>query len=164
MVTKKIESAINGQIQAELYSSYLYLAMSAYCQKLNFKGFASWLQKQAEEEVGHAMKFYKFLLDRGGTVELRAIDKPPVSFASPLKVFQQAYAHEQKVTGLIGKLYELAKREKDYAFEQFLLWFIDEQVEEEAQTAEISGILSSIGDSGNGIWMLDHRLGKRGKE
>ncbi|MBU0598184.1 ferritin [Patescibacteria group bacterium] len=161
MINKKIESAINGQIQAELYSSYLYLAMSAYCQSLNFKGFAHWLKMQAEEEVEHALKFYNFLLDRGGTVELLAIQKPPVSFVTPAKAFSQAYGHEQKVTGLINKLYELARQEKDYAFEQLLHWFIDEQVEEEAQTQEISEILAKLGGKGNGIWMLDHRLGKR---
>jgi len=164
MVNKKITKAINSQIQAELYSAYLYLAMSAYCQSLNFNGFAHWLKLQTEEEVEHAMKFYNFLLERGGQVELLAIQKPPVTFTSPAKAFEQAYEHEQKVTGLINRLYELAKQEKDYAFEQFLHWFIEEQVEEEAQTSEIAEILAKVGDKGNGIWMMDHRLGKRQEE
>ncbi|MFA5134299.1 MAG: ferritin [Patescibacteria group bacterium] len=161
MVSKKVEAAINGQIQAELYSAYLYLAMSAYCASANYQGFASWLKVQAQEEVEHAMKFYAFLLDRSGTVALQAIQKPPTTFTSPLTAFEQAYGHEQKVTGMINVLYELARAEKDYAFEQFLHWFIEEQVEEEAQTLEIVQVLGKIGDAGNGIWMFDHQLGKR---
>jgi len=164
MINKKVEAAINSQIQAELYSAYLYLAMSAYCESLNFKGFAGWLKVQAQEEVEHAMKFYKFLLERGGVVQLQAIQKPPVNFGSPAKAFSQAYEHEQKVTGLINKLYELAKAQKDYAFEQFLHWFIEEQVEEEANTAEISENMQKIGDKGNAIYMYDAYLGKRKPE
>ncbi|MFA6098101.1 MAG: ferritin [Patescibacteria group bacterium] len=161
MINKKVEKAINGQIQAELYSSYLYLAMSAYCTSLNFKGFAKWLKVQAGEEIKHAMKFYDFLHDRSGQVELLALQKPPVNFTSPTKVFQQAYGHEKKITGMINGLYELAKQEKDYAFEEFLHWFLDEQVEEEAQTYEVASVLEKIGEKGSGIWMLDHQLGER---
>ncbi len=158
---KKIATAINKQIQAELYSSYLYLSMAAFCQQQNFKGFASWLQQQAKEEVEHAMKFYNFLQDRDGTVVLLPIAQPPRDFGSPTKVFQLAYAHEKKVTKLIHSLYELAKQGKDYAFEQFLHWFIEEQVEEEANTSEIAAMLEKVGEKGNAIWMLDQKLGQR---
>jgi ferritin len=161
MINKKIEKAINGQIKEEFYSAYLYLALSAYYASSNLQGFASWLSVQAKEELGHAMKFYHFLLERGGMIQLQPIAQPPAVYSGLTKAFPLAYAHEQKITNLINKLYELAKTEKDYAFEQFLHWFINEQVEEEATTLEISEKLKIIGEKSNGIFMLDHQLGKR---
>lgn len=161
MVNKKIEKAINGQIREEFYSAYLYLALAAYYEAENLKGFGNWLKVQAQEELGHAMKFYNFLIDRGGNVALQPIAQPPAEFPSGSKAFALAYDHERKITALIHKLYELSRSEKDYAFEQLLHWFIDEQVEEEAQTLEIADKLKKIGDHSNGIFMLDHQLGKR---
>jgi len=161
MINKKIAKAINQQINAELYSSYLYLALSAYYAGHNLLGFAGWLKKQAAEEITHAMKFYDFLLDRNGRPSWQAIDQPPAEFGTVVRAFRRSYEHECKVTGLIHKLYELAKAEKDYSFEQFLHWFIDEQVEEEAQTLQIAETLEQIGEKGSGIFMLDHQLGKR---
>ncbi len=164
MVNKKIQDAINNQINAELYSAYLYLALAAHYEENNLKGFASWLQQQAAEEVEHAMKFYNFLFDVGGKPELKAINQPPATFPDPVKAFSLAYEHEQKVTGMIHDLYALAQNEKDYAFEQFLTWFIDEQVEEESSTLEIVEMLRQVGDNASALYMLDRQLASRGKE
>lgn len=160
-MNKKIQDAINGQIKAEFYSAYLYLSMSAYCESQSFKGMANWLKIQYQEELTHALKFYHFLLDRGGKVELKAIDEPPSEFKSPLDIFEKTHEHEKMVTGLINGLYELAKEEKDYAFQELLHWYIKEQVEEEANTSEIAENLKQVGDDGNGLLLLDQKLGLR---
>lgn len=164
MLSKAMQDAMNEQIKDELYSAYLYLSMSTYCEDVNLPGFAHWMRLQAQEEVGHAMKFYNFIYDRGGRVILQAIDQPPSGFQSPLGVFQQTLAHEQKVTGLIHALYALAVEEKDYASQTFLQWFVDEQVEEEKSATEIIETLKMIGDQGPALIMLDRELGKRGPE
>lgn len=161
MISKKIETAINNQINAEFYSAFLYLSMAAYCDSKSFKGMANWLNVQYQEELTHALKLYNFILDRGGAVELRAIKKPPATFKSILSVFEGAYEHEKLVTGLINDLYALAKQEKDFASEEMLHWFISEQVEEEANTSEIADNLKHVGNDGNGLLALDQKLGAR---
>lgn len=161
MLSQKLEQAVNEQIKNELYSGYLYLAMAAQCESMNLSGFAHWLKVQAKEELGHAMKLYDFVNDRGGRVVLEAIDKPPVEYKSLRDMFETVYQHEQKVTGLINKLYEMAKAENDYPLQVHLQWFIDEQVEEEKNATEILAKLKLVGESGNGLMMLDKVLGER---
>ena len=160
-MNKKINDAINKQVAAEFYSAFLYLSMSAYCETNNFKGMANWLKVQYQEELTHALKLYQFVLDRGGEVELQQLDKPEVNFTSPYDVFNKAYKHEQKVTGMINDLYELANQEKDYASQELLHWFIKEQVEEEANSSEIANNLEKVGDDGNGLLLIDQQLASR---
>jgi ferritin len=161
MIKKTIEKAINDQINAELYSAYLYLSMSAYFESNNLGGFAHWMTIQAKEEVNHAMKFYNHIYERGARVSLKAIDSPPVNWKSPLDVFESAYNHEVKVTGLIHKLVALARSEKDVATENFLMWYVNEQVEEEASADAIVQKLKLVKDSANGLFMLDRELSQR---
>ncbi|MEN3185809.1 MAG: ferritin [Atribacterota bacterium] len=161
MLSQKLEQAVNEQIKNELYSGYLYLAMAAQCESMNLGGFAHWLKVQAKEELGHAMKLYDFVNDRGGRVVLEAIDKPPVEYKSLQEMFEAVYKHEQKVTGLINALYEMAKVENDYPLQVHLQWFIDEQVEEEKNAVEILAKLKLVGESGNGLMILDKVMGER---
>ncbi len=163
MLSKKMQDALNKQINAELYSSYLYQSMAYYFDSIYMPGMSSWMHLQAGEERGHAGKFAGFVSDRGGRVVLAAIDAPPKEWDSPLAAFKAAYEHEQKVTGMIHKLVELAAAEKDHAAGVMLNWFVSEQVEEEATAEEIVAQLEMIGDSKNGQFMMDHRLGKRGQ-
>jgi ferritin len=164
MINKNLLDRMNEQITHELYSGYLYLSMAAYFEAENLPGFAHWMRVQAGEEQVHAMKFYDFILDRGGKVALKAIQEPPAAFASPQAVFEQSYEHEQKVTGLINDLYHLSVTEKDLASQVFLQWFITEQVEEEKNASQILEILKKIGSGVGGLYQHDHRLGKRGGE
>jgi len=164
MIGKKMEEAINRQINAEIYSAYLYMAMSADMQVKNFSGSASWLKVQAKEELEHAMKFYGHLIERGGKPKLEAVAAPKDSWKSPLEVFEEAYAHELKVTAMINNLLEIARAEKDYPAESLLKWYVDEQVEEEAHTSEIVAQFKLVGESKGSMFMIDHRLAKRGKE
>jgi ferritin len=161
MISKKIEEAFNKQINAELYSSYLYLSMSTYFESLSLHGFAGWMRVQAQEEVVHAMKFYSFIVQRGGRVALKGIDAPPVEWASSLAAFEEAYKHEQHVTSLINTLVNLAGEEKDHASNPFLQWFVKEQVEEEASADEIVQQLRMVKDSAGAFIMLDKEMGKR---
>ena len=164
MLSKTMQDAINEQIKNELYSAYLYLSMSAYCETNSLPGFARWMRAQSQEEVEHAMKFFDFVNERGGRVVLQAIDQPPLEFESPRAIFEQSLEHERKVTGMIHSLYELALEEKDYAAQILLHWFIDEQVEEESSAAQILDTLEMIGDKGQALVMLDRELGKRGAD
>lgn len=161
MPSKKIESALNQQIQSEFYSAYLYLAMSAYCREIHLDGFAHWLEIQSREEIGHAMRLYKYLHDRGGRVVLQAIDRPPESYKSPRRMFEQVLKHEQEITKAVHKLYKLAQDEKDYATEVELQWLINEQVEEEKTAGDILQKLTVMGDQPTTLLMMDHHLGKR---
>ena len=161
MITDKMQAALNAQMNAEMYSSYLYLSMAAYFESRNLQGFAHWMHQQAKEEWVHAMKFYKFINDRMGRVIVREIEAPKTEWASPLEVFEDVAAHEAKVTALIGKLVEQAAAEKDHATAVFLNWFVQEQVEEEASADYIVQTLRAVGDSVGGLYQLDHRLGKR---
>ncbi len=160
-LSKTMEKAINKQIQAEYYSSYMYLAMAAYCDSVNMPGYAHWMREQAEEELEHALKFYDYIVERGGRVVLQAIEQPPVEYDSLLAVAEETYAHEQKVTGLIHALYEAALAEKDYASQNFLQWYIKEQVEEEDNARTIVDQFKMIGNHPNGLFMLDRQLGAR---
>lgn len=160
-MNKKINDAINKQIAAESYSAFLYLSMAAYCEINNLKGMANWLKVQYQEELTHALKFYQFVLDRGGKVELQSLDQPPADFSSAHDVFQKAYEHELKVTKMIHDLYELANVEKDYAFQEILHWFIKEQVEEEANSSEIADNLKMVGDDAKGLILIDQQLANR---
>ena len=160
-MNEKVRAAINEQIKQEFYASHLYLSMMAYFEAESLGGFAHWMRLQAEEEHGHAMKLLDFVIERGGRVELQAIDKPPADFDSPLAVMEAALAHEQKVTKLITGLYELAGDEGDYPAQVMLQWFITEQVEEEASAGLIVDQLRLAGDSGSALLMLDAKLRQR---
>ncbi|MFA5119292.1 MAG: ferritin [Candidatus Omnitrophota bacterium] len=160
-INSKVEKAINNQINKELYSSYLYLAMSAYFESVNLRGFAHWVRLQAKEEDGHAMKFYGYLFDRGGRVILSAIEAPPSQWKSALDAFSQIYSHEVKVTGYINDVLKTARQENDSATETMLDWFITEQVEEEAHAQQILEKLKMVKDSSNGLMMLDFELSQR---
>ena len=161
MISKKIQDAINAQINAELYSSYLYLSMSAWFSAQNLAGFASWMKMQVQEENFHTMKMYDYVIERGGQTILKAIDGPPIEWDSPLAVFEATYAHERKVTGLVNELVNLAIEEKDHAANIFLQWFVNEQVEEEASADEIVQKLKLLADAPGGLYMLDQEMGQR---
>lgn len=160
-MNKKVEEAINKQINAEIYSAYLYLAMAAYFDAQGLEGFGNWMKIQAQEEMTHAMKFYRWVFERGGKVVMEAIDKPNGEYGSSLEVFEEVLKHEQEVTSLINGLYELATNEKDYAFKSMLKWFIDEQVEEEGNAQQIIDQVKLAGEQGPGLYMLDKELGAR---
>lgn len=160
-MNKKLLDEMNSQINKELFSGYLYLAMAAHFEQKNLGGFAHWMEKQANEELEHAMKFFEFLNEFGQKVELTAIEAPTFDGSSPTKVMEQVLEHEQYVTSRIHFLYEMAVSEKEYPTEVFLHWFIDEQVEEEKNASEILETLKMGGESGNALLMLDHRLGER---
>ena len=160
-IKDKVTKAINKQINAELYSSYLYLAMAAYFEAKNWSGFGHWMRLQANEENTHAMKFFDYVLERGGEVVLEDIKAEDASWKTPLEVFEAVYTHELKVTALINDLLKVARQEGDAATESALKWFIDEQVEEEAHAKQIVDKLKLIKDSANGLFMLDHELGER---
>jgi len=164
MINKKVQDAINVQIKNEFYSAYLYLSMAAHFEAANLLGFAKWMRIQSQEEMDHAMKFFDYLNDRGGRVTLFAIDQPPSEWKSNMEVFQQVYEHEQKVTGMINQLYELAVKESDYPSQVLLQWYITEQVEEEKNASFIIDQLQMIEDRDTAVLMLDKQLGKRGGE
>jgi len=161
MLSKSMESALNRQVNRELYSAYLYLAMSAYFETASMKGFAKWMRLQAKEEQTHAMKIYDYVIARGGKVTLEAIEAPKAKWTSAGKVFEEVYAHEQKVTGMINNLVDLAIREKDHATFEMLQWFVKEQVEEEEHASEIVSQIAILGDVVGHLFWLDHQLGKR---
>ncbi len=164
MLNPPIEQALNDQIQKEFHSAYIYLGMSAYFEAENLPGAAHWMRHQAEEEQEHAMKLFDFINDRGGRVALQAIGEPPANYASPLAVFEAAYAHEQKVTQSIHDLYALAVKEADYPTQVMLQWFIDEQVEEEKNASAIVAQLHMVGDSPAALFMIDRQLAARSGE
>ena len=164
MISDAMQKAINEQINKELYSSYLYLSMAAYFESRNLPGFATWMYVQADEERGHGMKLFEHLVDRGGRVTLAPIAGPQAEWKTSLEVFKQTQSHEAAVTASINALYEMALTEKDYPAQVLLQWFITEQVEEEKNAAEIVQQLELIDARGTAVLMLDHQLGKRGKE
>ncbi len=161
MISKKMQKAISDQITAEFYSSYLYLAMSAWCETQNLKGFASWMRMQAEEEKGHAFKLFDYLVNRGGNVMLGALEAPPGDFDSVQDVFEKTLAHEKEVTARIHKLNEMAMQEKDYATIAHLQWFITEQVEEEAGAEEILNQIKMVEGRPGSLFYIDRHVGKR---
>lgn len=161
MISETMQQQINEQINAELYSAYLYLAMEAYFHAQGLAGFAAWMRVQTQEEMAHAMKMYDFIFARGGRVELQEISRPPLAWDSPLQAFEAAYSHETMVTGRINKLVDLAIRESDHASNNFLQWFVSEQVEEEQSAAAVVDKLKLLGKSTEGLFQLDKELGTR---
>jgi ferritin len=161
MISKKMEKALNEQVNAELFSAYLYLSMEAYFRSLNLNGFANWMRVQTQEEIMHAMKIYDFIDERGGRILLKAIGGPDTQWDSPLAAFEAVYTHEQKVTGLINNLVNLAIEEKDHATNTFLQWFVNEQVEEESSADQMVQQLKMMEKAPGGMFMLDRELGQR---
>ncbi|HQN20125.1 MAG TPA: ferritin [Syntrophobacteraceae bacterium] len=161
MISKTLKKTINKQINKELFSEYLYISMQAWFANENLDGMASWMKAQSKEEHFHAMKFFDYLIERGGKVELMAIEKPEVDFGNPLKAFKAALEHEQFVTKSINNLMDIAISENDHASRGFLQWYVDEQVEEEASVDRIVSQLEMIGDNMHGILMLDRELSSR---
>ena len=161
MISKKMEKALNEQVNAELLSAYLYLSMEAYFKSLNLNGFANWMRVQTQEEVAHGMKIYGFIDERGGRITLTAIEGPQTKWDSPLAVFKDVYKHEQKVTSLINNLVNLAIEEKDHATNTFLQWFVNEQVEEEASADQVVQQLKMMEKAPGGMFMLDRELAQR---
>ena len=161
MLNPKMQDAFNEQINAELFSSYLYLSMSTWAEAQGFKGMAQWMRMQAQEENLHVMKFIDFVNERDGRVLLTAIEAPNTEWSSPLAIFEDTCEHESKVTGLINELVDLALREKDHAANSFLQWFVTEQVEEEATARDVRDKLKLAGGSGAVLYMIDQELARR---
>ena len=161
MLSKKMEDALNKQVNTEFYSSYLYLSMAADFEAKTLEGFASWMQIQAQEEWSHGMKIYNYILEKGGKVKLEAIEAPQTSWKTAVEVFDATFKHEQHVTGLINDLATLAIEERDHATGIFLQWFVSEQVEEESTASGILDKLKMIGDNPQGLFMMDSNLASR---
>lgn len=161
MLKEKMLNALNEQINAEQYSSLLYLSMSAYFSNMGLPGFANWMYIQYQEELTHANKFFKYVVERGGKVSLKSIEQMPTGFEDIVAVFEKTQTHEQHVTSLINNLVDIALEVRDHATQSFLKWFVDEQVEEEANVQEILDTLKLINGQGNGIFMLDREMRQR---
>ncbi len=161
MINEKMEKAFNDQINAELYSEYLYLSMKAYFETLNLKGFVNWMDVQVQEEHAHAMGMFDYVNSRGGRVKLTAIDAPETDWESPLAVFEHILTHEELVTSLINKLADVAEEVKDRAAMGFLNWYIKEQVEEEDNVGQVLATLRLIGNDKNALLALDKELATR---
>ncbi|MEN8118204.1 MAG: ferritin [Bacteroidota bacterium] len=161
MLKEKMLNAINEQINAEQYSALLYLSMSAYLNDLGLPGFANWMYIQYQEELSHANKLYNYVIERGGRVQMRAIKQMPTTWDGIIDIYEATLEHEQLVTSLINNLMDIAIEEKDHAARSFLSWFVDEQVEEEANVQEILDTLKLINGQGNGIFMLDREMRQR---
>lgn len=161
MLNKNIDAAFNEQINKEFFSSYLYLSMASDLEEKNLKGFAHWMKIQAEEELLHALKLFDYIHERAGRVILEAVKKPPSHWKTPIDIFENAYNHEVGITKSINALLELSEKEKDPASSAFLQWYIEEQVEEEANALEVLNKLKLIKDSSSALYMLDNELGSR---
>ncbi len=161
MLSKKVLDALNKQVNAEYYSSYLYLSMAAHFQSENLNGMAAWMRKQSGEELNHALKIFDYIDSRAGQVTLTAIDAPPTKWKSPVSIFEETCKHEAHVTALIDDLVNLARSEKDHATESFLIWFVNEQVEEEDIAQQILAKLSMVEKAPSGIFLMDRELGMR---
>ena len=161
MLNQKIEEALNAQINAEMWSAYLYLSMAAYCHSQGNPGMGKWFEVQFQEEQDHAKIFFNYVISRGGNVVLKPIKAVPTTWNSVLEVFESTLEHEQKVTALINNLFAITAAENDYATQSMLKWFIDEQVEEEETAQNIIDNLKMIKDNGYGLYMLDKELGAR---
>ena len=162
-LSKAVQTALNEQILKEYYSSYLYLAMSAYLEAQNLPGMAKWTRIQSQEELGHAMKLFDHVVDRGGRVTLAAIQQPPQEYGTALELFQQVLHHEEHVTASIHALYALAVKAEDYPAQVMLQWFVTEQVEEEKSAVLVVEQLKAVGESKASLMLLDRHLGKRGE-
>ena len=161
MISDKMTQALNEQVNREMYSAFLYMAMSAHCNQEGLKGFANWFMVQYHEEMLHAMKFYEYIQRQGAQVKLATIKEPPATFESPLDMFTKTLAHEQYITQSINDLMELAIAEKDHASQIFLEWYVTEQVEEEENDNDMIAQLKLIKDNPQGLMMLDRELAGR---
>lgn len=161
MLSKKMEAAINAQVAAEFFSAHLYLAMAAYLEDSDLPGFANWMRIQYQEEVFHGMKMFDFVIERDGRARVKAWEEPQAEWKDAIDVFTEVYKHEQKVTSLIHNLVDIALEEKDHASYSFLQWFVDEQVEEEANAKGILQQLKMLGDSKAGLFQIDRELAAR---
>lgn len=161
MIGERLAQAINDQIKNELESSYIYLSMAGYFHSVSLDGMAHWMRCQAHEEMVHAMKFFGHLDDRGGKIVLRDIKQLKTEWTSPLEAFQDAYRHEQFISGKINDLTTICREEREYASEPLLAWFADEQVEEEVSAGKIAAELEMVGDDKSALLMLDRELGQR---
>lgn len=161
MVNEKMEAALNAQINAEIYSGYLYLSMASYFEDIDLAGFANWMRVQASEELEHGMKIYDYVIRRGASVTLEAIEKPQTEWDSPLAAFEHVLSHEKTVTGLINNLVDLAIAEKDHATNNFLQWFVEEQVEEEENAMEILAKVRLAGDNNSILYTLNEEFAGR---
>ena len=161
MMQQKIQDAFNAQLNAESFSAHLYMSMSAYLETINLKGMAAWMRLQADEETIHEMKFFDYILSRGGKVVLAQVNAPPHEWDSPVAIFEAAYGHEQMITDSINKLVDLSLAESDHASNAFLQWFVTEQVEEEESVSEVVDQLKLIGDDRGALFMIDRELGQR---
>lgn len=163
MISKKMQTALEGHVAAEIESAYLYLAMSAWCEATAFKGFGKWMRVQFEEELGHATKMLDFLLARGCKASFKPVAAPAGEFGSILQLFEKTLEHERRVTGKVHRLHEMAGSEKDTATQVFLQWFVSEQVEEEARAAEIVDKLKMVESRPGAALYLDKEYGKRAR-
>lgn len=161
MVNEKMEAALNAQLNAEVYSGYLYLSMAAYFEDIDLPGFANWMRVQAEEELEHGMKFYDYIIRRGASVTLETIEKPQTEWESPLNVFEHVLSHEKMVTGLINDLVDLTIQERDHVTNNFLQWFVEEQVEEEENAMEMLAKVKLAGDDNSIIYALNKEFATR---
>ncbi len=161
MIPEKLEQAINDQINKELYSSYLYLSMSAYAFSIDLPGFGAWYHVQAQEELAHTMKLFDYLVERDGRPTMAPVDGPPTQWESPIHVFEETLKHEQFVTERINNLMDVAIEVRDHAARSFLQWFVDEQVEEEANVGSVLAQLKMVNGEGHGLLLLDRELGAR---
>jgi len=158
---QKMEEALNGQFSMEVYSANLYLAMSAYLESKDLPGAASWMKVQYKEELDHALKLFNYVIARDGRATVAEVEAPPSEWESPLSAFVSAYKHEQMITAAFVKLVKLAREEQDPATENFLQWFVNEQVEEESSVKRIVQNLKRVGETGNGLFLIDRELGAR---
>jgi len=164
MLSKKIEKALVKQINAELYASYLYFAMASDLEAKGYAGTSNWMKAQAQEEIGHAMRIYNYVNERGGKAEMKQIDEPKNEWKNLQEVFEDSLEHEKKITKMINDLMDLAIEEKDHATKSFLNWYVDEQVEEEDSMNEVLDKLEMVKNSKNGLYNIDKELGGRQKK
>lgn len=158
MLSKEMQDGLNNQINSEYFSSYTYLSMSAFCESISMRGFASWLRRQSKEELEHALRLFDYVIDRDGKVALKSIAQPQAKYSSLLKLFQQVLEHEREITGMINKLYEHAVNEGDHATAVELQWFISEQVEEEKSAQDIVDNLKLAGENSSALLILDREM------
>ena len=160
-ISEKMHEELNNQFMEEMKSMYLYLAMAAYFEDINYPGFAHWMRLQADEEFEHAMKFFDYINSRGGRVTLKTMPEPQQKWESILEAFKAAYEHEKYISDRINKLVELALEDKDYTTKDFLGWFLDEQVEEEQTVEQIVNDIEKIGESKEALFYLERELAQR---
>jgi len=160
MLKKTVLKALNDQINAEFFSAYMYLGMSAWCEGRNLPGFAGWMRKQFEEEQKHALKIFDYVLEQNEAVQLAAISQPPAVYKSLQEIWEETYAHEQHVTSLIHKVYALAQKEQDFATQGLMQWYVNEQVEEEQQAGSILEQVKMVGTNSSAVFFLDRHVSK----